>query len=126
MILIDSSVWIDYFNGGENSVLLGDLINLDLAVTNDVILTELIPNLRFLKKNDFISAFEVIENKRLNIFWDGIRELRILNLKNGINKVGIADLIIAQQCLDQNLELWSFDKHFKLMAQHTNLKLFTA
>jgi len=46
MILIDSSVWIDYFKGGEESALLSDLIINNLVLTNEIILTEIIPLLK--------------------------------------------------------------------------------
>ncbi len=47
------------------------------------------------------------------------------NLKNGINKVGIPDLIIAQNVIDNNLELYTFDHHFKLMSTLHGFRLFS-
>ena len=41
------------------------------------------------------------------------RALQFLNLQNGINKVGLFDLIIAQQSINGNIELWSLDKDFQ-------------
>ena len=46
-ILVDTSVWVDYFRSGLNSNDLDILIDENLIVTNDIILAELIP---FLKK----------------------------------------------------------------------------
>jgi predicted nucleic acid-binding protein len=34
-------------------------------------------------------------------------------------------LMIVQHCIDDNIELWTFDKHFQLMAKHTSLKLMS-
>jgi len=51
-------------------------------------------------------------------------DYQILNLKHGINKVGIPDLIIVQNVLKNNLELFSFDAHFKLMQKHFKFKMF--
>ena len=45
-VLVDSSVWIDYFRTGKNSQKLDDLIDENLVATNDLILTELIPHLK--------------------------------------------------------------------------------
>ena len=45
-ILVDSSVWIDYFNSGVNSSRLDELIDENIVVTNAFILAELIPFLR--------------------------------------------------------------------------------
>jgi predicted nucleic acid-binding protein len=44
-------------------------------------------------------------------------------LRNGINKVGIPDLIIAQFALQNNLSLFSLDKHFQLLGKHVPLNL---
>jgi hypothetical protein len=51
-VLVDSSVWIDYFRGSINPKILvvGDLIDTNRICINDLILTELIPFL-LQKKN---------------------------------------------------------------------------
>lgn len=123
MILIDTSVWVGYFRKGENAELLEKLINLDLVCTNEIILSELTPALQHTRQTEVIESLNALPCVPYSIFWEGIRALQVLNLKNGINKVGLPDLMIAQHCLDQNLELWSLDKHFRLMAQQTTLKL---
>ena len=123
MILVDSSVWIDFFRGGKFSDRLDELLELNLIITNDIILTEIIPSLRHSKQTEVIRLLEKFPKAELQVYWEGIRELQYLNLMNGLNKVGIPDLMIAQQCLDQNLELWTLDKHFSLMAQFTALKI---
>ena len=41
-VLVDTSIWIDYFRGGSNSAQVDFLIDENLLVTNDLILTELI------------------------------------------------------------------------------------
>ena len=58
------------------------------------------------------------------INWDMIMNLQISNLKNGICKVGIPDLIILENAIANNLALYSEDKHFRLMPEITNLKLY--
>ena len=42
-VLVDTSIWIDYFRGGDNSKDLDFLMDEDLIVTNDIVLAELIP-----------------------------------------------------------------------------------
>jgi predicted nucleic acid-binding protein len=123
MILVDSSVWIGYLRSGENTDLLQTLINLDLVCTNEIILSELIPALQYRHQMTIIESLKALPCIPYTIFWEGIRALQTLNLQNGINKVGLPDLMIAQQCIDNNIELWSFDKHFRLMSEHTSLKL---
>jgi hypothetical protein len=50
--------------------------------------------------------------------------MQTLNLKKGINKVGISDLIIAQNAIENDLELYAFDKPFTLMSGLHELKMF--
>ncbi len=45
-------------------------------------------------------------------------------MRNGINKVGIADLIIVQNARDHNLYLYSLDKHFELMSRYIKFDRF--
>ncbi len=109
MFLVDTSVWIDYFKGGEKSKLQNYFIEQGLVYINDIILTELIPGLIHHKKVELKDGLYALDILELDIYWDGIIELQIGNFKNGLNKMGISDLIIAQQCLDYNIELWSLD-----------------
>jgi predicted nucleic acid-binding protein len=125
MILVDSSVWIDYFKGNERTKTLDLFIELDLAATNELILTELLPFLRHHNEKEIFSMLSILPRIELEIFWEGIREIQKLNLKRGVNNVGIPDLIVAQQCIDKNLELWTFDKHFRLMAEYLELKIYS-
>ncbi|CAN1572951.1 VapC Predicted nucleic acid-binding protein, contains PIN domain [Spirosomataceae bacterium] len=125
MILVDSSVWIDYFKGSERTKTLDLFIELDLVATNELILTELLPFLRLRNEKGIFSILSILPRIELEIFWEGIREIQKLNLKRGVNNVGIPDLIIAQQCVDKNLELWTFDKHFKLMSEYLELKIYS-
>ncbi|MEQ9467145.1 MAG: PIN domain-containing protein [Ekhidna sp.] len=121
-ILVDSSVWIDYFRNGNDQ--LAQLIEEDLVSTNEIILSELIPALQIQRQEEVIDGLLNLELIELNISWSLIREYQIINLQNGINKVGIPDLIILQQVIEQNLHLFTLDKHFTLMKKHLDFKLF--
>jgi len=130
-ILVDSSVWIDYFRKSETDVnqdLLDELdmlIDENIVVTNDLILTELIPFLRVKKKRKLISILNTIERVPLNIVWQKLIDIQVQCIKNGINKIGIPDLIIAQNALQNYLTLFTFDKHFKLMSDKSiKLKIY--
>ena len=121
-VLVDSSVWIDYFRNGANP-LLDRLITEDLVVINEIILTELIPALELQQQKEVIESLGNLEIVPLSIDWSLIRKYQTLNLQNGINKVGIPDLLILQQVIESNLTLYSFDKHFDQMNQHLTLKV---
>ena len=68
----------------------------DLVVVNDIILAELIPYISHVGKFDVVDALETIDKLKLNINWSEIISFQKMNLKNGVNKVGIPDLIILQ------------------------------
>jgi len=46
LVLVDTSVWIDYFRAGNKSAELDDLIDENIIVINELILAELIPFLK--------------------------------------------------------------------------------
>ena len=64
-----------------------------------------------------------IEKVVLHINWNEIIKMQTENLKNGINKVGVPDLVIAQNVIQHNLYLYSMDKHFKFMSKLFPIKL---
>jgi predicted nucleic acid-binding protein len=59
----------------------------------------------------------------LTVDWDDLTQMQIKCLRNGINNVGIPDLMIAQHAIQNHLELYSHDKHFRLLAKHMPLTM---
>jgi predicted nucleic acid-binding protein len=123
-ILVDSSVWVDYFRNTGQSDTLEMLIEENLAVTNELILAELIPALQINKERELIALLRELKRQPMNIVWNDIIALQTSCLLNGINKVGITDLIIAQNAIQGGLRLLSKDKHFTLIAEYIPLDIF--
>jgi len=123
-ILIDSSVWIDYFRGGEKSEVIDSLIDRNILCTNYLILSELLPALNQKKHSQLISLLREITKMPLNIRWEDIIHYQTICLSNGVNKVGIPDLIIIDNVIQNDLILYSFDKHFELISKLIEFKLF--
>ncbi|WP_304225594.1 PIN domain-containing protein [Gracilinema caldarium] len=124
MILVDSSVWIEYFKGNDKTLVLNTLIDHNTICVNDLILAELLPSINQRKEIELKELLLTITKIPLNINWNTIIYMQTQNLKNGINKVGIADLVIAQNVIDNNLELYSLDHHFELMSELHGFRLF--
>ncbi len=124
-ILVDSSIWIDYFRDIGQADALEFLIEEDLVVLNDLILAEIIPPLHIHKKKNIISLLREIKRQPISIDWDEIIQLQTLCLSKGINGVGIPDLIIVQNAIQGRLKLLSNDKHFSLISKHLPLELFS-
>jgi predicted nucleic acid-binding protein len=123
-ILVDSSVWIEYFRGREEAAALNELIDKNQVCINNLILSELIPFLRMKKENSLIKILKTIRNNAIKINWEEIIDFQEINLRSGINKIGIADLIIVQNVRDNNLRLYSLDKHFELMSRYIKFDRF--
>ncbi len=79
-VLIDSSVWIDYFKSGNNETL-DRLIEEDLICTNRLILTELTPFLIHQNQASIVEELNAVNIIPLNIDWDIIQEYQLINLK---------------------------------------------
>ena len=122
-VLVDSSVWIDYFCGTGSASELDFLIDENLVVVNDLILAELLPALHLRRQRKLINLLKEIARSPIHVDWDDIVQMQITCLRNGINKVGIADLIIAQHAMQNGLELFSHDKHFAQLSRHVPLAL---
>jgi len=114
-VLVDTSVWIDYFRGGKNSERLDFLIDEDLVVINDLILAEMVPFLKVRNQREIIKLLYNINKLDLTINWDQIIEFQLTCLKNGLNGIGIPDLIISQNAIQNRCEIYSLDNHFHLM-----------
>lgn len=115
-VLIDTSVWIDYFRGNGNSKDLDFLIDENLIAINEIILAELVPYLKLKKQTKVINLLHDVNKIPLRIDWNEIIEFQVKCLKSGTNGVGIPDLIIAQNARQNSCTVYSLDKHFRLLT----------
>lgn len=122
-VLVDTSIWIDYFRGGDSSKDMDSLIDENVIVTNDIILAELIPYLNIKKQTKVVKLLHEVNLVPLNIYWEEIIEFQVKCLKSGANGVGIPDLIIAQNAKQNSCMVYSLDKHFRLLNQVLKVKL---
>ena len=128
MILVDSSVFIDYFNGINNwhTDELNALLGNELVITGDYILAEVLQGFR--NDKDYKIAKEVMQS--FPCFRICSEELAIKSAENfrylrtkGITIGKTVDLIIGTFCIENDLELLHRDKDFELMGQYLNLKI---
>ncbi|GAI30057.1 unnamed protein product [marine sediment metagenome] len=122
-VIVDTSVWIDYFRSGNNSAKLDFLIDEELIVINDLILAELVPFLKVQNQRNIIKLLFNIKKLDLTLNWDQIIEFQFNCLKNGLNGISIPDLIVAQNAKQNRCEIYSFDNHFRLMKDILELQL---
>ncbi|SHJ54379.1 PIN domain-containing protein [Fibrobacter sp. UWP2] len=124
MTLVDTSVWIDGFRGGESKEVLKKLIDNGSICINDIILAELLPSIRKRGETELENLLNLLPKVPIQIDWNGLIYMQTENLKHGINKVGLPDLMIAQNVLQNGLTLFSLDRHFELIGDLLPLQLY--
>ncbi len=124
LVLVDSSVWIEYFRSGKEADKLDSLIDKDLIVINDIILSELVPILKIKNHHKLINLLQSIRKIELKIKWDEIIEIQYKCLKSGINGIGIPDLIIAQNVIQNKCQLYTLDHHFSFLQKIIKIDIF--
>ena len=126
MIMVDSSVWIDYFNGHDTceTKQLDRLLGIEPIAISDLILTEVLQGFRNDKDYEIakdllnsLTIFELLGEKMAIKSADNYRRLR----KQGITIRKTIDVIIASFCIENNLPLLFSDKDFIPFVQHLNL-----
>ena len=127
MILVDSSVWIDYFNGATTPQTdkLDTLLGQENLALGDLILTEILQGFRLEK--DYKTAKMLLtsltiynllgENMAIKSA-DNFRALR----RKGVTIRKTADVIIATFCIENDLQLLHADKDFEPFSTHMNLQ----
>jgi len=124
-ILIDSSAWIEYFRGNKDYSFLSSFIMDNAICTNDIILTELLPSIIYKKEHKLAELLNEIRKYALAIDWEEIRNLQLLNIKHGNNHIGISDIIIAQNCIQNGLKIIAKDKHFLVMSRYAPFEIYS-
>jgi hypothetical protein len=122
-VLVDTSVWVDYFRSGTHSGKLDFLIDENLIVINDLILAEIVPFLEFRNQRKLLGLLRYINKLPFNIDWDQIIEFQVTCLRKGLNGIGIPDLMIAQNAKQNDCEIYSRDHHFQLMKDIVGFEL---
>ncbi|BBO67300.1 twitching motility protein PilT [Desulfosarcina alkanivorans] len=123
-VLVDSSVWIDYFRTGRGDNRLDGLIDENIVAINDLILCELVPYLKLRNQSRIIELLNTIERTSLTIDWNQLIDWQYRCLKQGLNGIGIPDLIIAQNTIQHRCLLYSLDRHFEMIKDIVNIKLY--
>ena len=125
-ILVDSSIWIDYFRSGIKSSKLDMYIEQNLICINELILAELIPFLKVKKQYRVIKLLNTITSIPLSINWQKVIDFQTTCLLHGLNNVSIPDLVNLDHVIQNDLVLLTLDKHFSLINDYINFELLDA
>ena len=128
MILVDLSVWIDYFNG--NSTWQTDLLDSYLSdlpiIMGDLILTEVLQGFRsdkdFKTARSFLDSLPFRQMGGYNVAIQSAQNYRKLR-KAGITVRKTIDVIIATFCIIEGLTLLHDDRDFDPISASFPLKI---
>ena len=131
MILVDSSVWIDYFNGiptWQTDLLDTYLSNVPVVI-GDLIFTEVLQGFRSNKDyetaKNFLSVLPFRQIGGYKVAIQSAQNYRFLR-RTGVTVRKTIDIIIATFCIMEGLTLLHDDRDFDLMVSHFSLKTSTA
>jgi predicted nucleic acid-binding protein len=129
VILVDSSVWIDYFNGAETPAVqkLDKLLGLQPICTGDLILAEVLQGFRddsdYQIAKDLLCALPTHTMLNLDLSLKSAENYRTLR-KKGITVRKTIDTLIATFCIERQLALLHSDKDFHPFHQHLGLQVY--
>lgn len=123
-VLVDTSVWIDFFRNeeGRSGDLLDSLLEEDRVVLCGVVEMEIFQGLRKKEQHEVQSVFELIPYIEITredfiasgTLWQSLR-------KKG-ETIPSTDCLIAELCIRHNLALFSLDSHFDKIKELKRLK----
>lgn len=128
MILVDSSVWIDYFNGTETLATkkLDGLLGVQPVCTCDLILAEVLQGFR--QDEDYQAAKKLLCALPIHAMLGTAMSLKAADNFRNLRKQGITirktiDTMIATYCIENHLALLHSDKDFLPFQQFLGLQL---
>jgi predicted nucleic acid-binding protein len=129
MILVDSSVWIDYFNGKRSwqTDLLNHMLSNVPIIMGDLILTEVLQG--FKSDKDYETAKNSLgelpfrQMGGYNVAIQSAQNYRQLR-KAGVTVRKTIDIIIVTFCIIEGLTLLHDDRDFDPIGSHFPLKAF--
>ncbi|MGM0589588.1 MAG: type II toxin-antitoxin system VapC family toxin [Bacteroidota bacterium] len=129
MILVDTSVWIDYFNGVENKQAenLDRILSEQTVLVGDIILTEILQG--FDSQKEFRLAKQALDP--LDCVHLGGKSLAIKAASNfrflrskGVTIRKTVDMLIGSWCIEHEVELLHNDKDFDQIATQLPLQIY--
>jgi len=126
VILVDTSVWINYLNGNDtpqtNS--LDEALNEGTVGIGDLIFLEILQGIRndkdYKKTKAMLSTLDQCEMLRLGMVEKCAEHYRALR-KKGITIRKTADVIVATFCIENRIPLLYIDRDFDPFVEHRGL-----
>lgn len=128
MVVVDSSVWVDYFNGNKTreTGLLDEFLSLEIVLIGDLIFTEVLQGFR--DDVQFNRAYELLGTLLfepmcgMDIAFASACYYRELRAK-GVTIRKTIDMLIATFCIERGYSLLHSDRDFYQIQTHLNLRV---
>ena len=128
MILVDTTVWVDYFNGRitPETATLDKLLSTDEIIIGDIILAEVLQGFR--SDHDFDTALQALMRFRQVSMLNPNLAVRCARNYWQLRKSGstirkTVDCIIATYCIENHIELLHCDRDFDPFEQYLGLQV---
>ncbi|MDR9418210.1 PIN domain nuclease [Gracilimonas sp.] len=129
MILVDTSVWIDYFNGvsTKQTDSLDQALSEETVLIGDIILTEILQGFdsdkEFRLAKQALSSLECAHLGGKSLAIKAASNFRFLRSK-GITIRKTVDMLIGTWCIEHKMKLLHNDKDFDRIATHIPLQIY--
>ena len=127
MIVVDSSVWIDYFRGRATPQVetLDALLGVEPVATGDLMLTEVLQGFAgdrdFNRARKLLMSLVIVDLAGPSIAVKAAENFRALR-RLGISVRKTIDTVIATHCIENRLPLLYSDRDFDPFVEHLGLQ----
>ena len=127
MILVDSSVWIDYFRGTptRETDRLDALLGSEPLATGDLVLTEVLQGFRdhraFEQARKLLTSLDVVTLGGQHVAIRAAKHFRVLR-ERGVTARKTIDTVIATRCIVDGYALLYSDRDFDPFVEHLGLR----
>jgi predicted nucleic acid-binding protein len=128
LILVDSSVWVEYFRGTitAQTARLDGLLGTEPLAIGDLILPQVLQGFHddrdFNEARKMLTALTVVDLGGLDIAIQAAKDFRRLRRK-GVTVRKTIDTVIATRCIESGYELLHNDRDFDPFAKHLGLRV---
>ncbi len=128
MLLVDSTVWVDYFNGKitPETDYLDGILGIEEIVVGDIIMAEVLQGFRrdpdFEKAHQALMKFHQVNIVTADLAVQSARNYRFLR-KRGVTVRKTIDCLIATYAIIHDLQLLHCDRDFYPFEQYLGLQV---
>jgi predicted nucleic acid-binding protein len=127
MVLVDSDVWIDYFNGiaTRQTDFLDRLLGNEPVAVGDLVLAEVLQGFR--NDADYRTARDLLGSLVTFEMLGAVRALKVAENYRAMRKRGVrmrktTDTVIATFCIEERVPLLYADRDFDVFVRHLGLR----